>query len=221
MRALVVMHDRLSRPGLVGERAKELGFELVGHVPAADGPLPPPEEFDLIMPMGSPWSVYGPEVAGWIDDELLLLRSAVEREVPVFGVCFGAQAFAKALGGEVMKGSRSEVGFHLVRTEASDVVPEGPWFMWHGDTFTPPPGASVVAATDAGPQAYTLGCHLLVHFHPEVREDIVRSWLAKDPSQPERYGFDAEAMVAEIRARAADSKTRAVALFDGFLDRAG
>ncbi|HEY1332376.1 MAG TPA: gamma-glutamyl-gamma-aminobutyrate hydrolase family protein [Actinomycetota bacterium] len=218
MRALVVMHDRLSLPGLIGERAEERGFELVGHVPAEDGPLPAPEAFDAVIPMGSPWSVYGPEVAGWIEDELGLLRLAVERDVPVFGVCFGAQAFAKAMGGEVRKGDVAEVGFHEVRTDAPDVVPPGPWFMWHGDTFTPPPGARVLATTDAGPQAYAFGRHLLVHFHPEVREDIVRMWLGKDVEAPQRYGFDADELLADIRARSDGSRARAAALFDRFLD---
>ena len=60
-----------------------------------------------------------------------------------------------------------------------------------------------------------------MQFHPEVRADIVRSWLRKDPSQPKRYGFDADALLAEIDARAVESRASAAALLDAFLEQAG
>jgi GMP synthase-like glutamine amidotransferase len=118
--------------------------------------------------MGAPWSVYGEHVAPWIEDALGGIRDAVEHHVPVLGICFGAQAFAQAMGGRARPAEDHEVGWRLVQTSDTSLVPEGPWFMWHGDTFDLPADATTVAWTDVGVQAYTMGPHLCVQFHPEA-----------------------------------------------------
>jgi len=217
VRALVVKPHALSDPGLVGARAGELGFQLVGHVADRDGPPPRPEDFDFVIVMGSPWSVYGAEVEPWIEGVLDLIRRAVRRDVPVLGICFGAQAFAQALGGEVRKADRPEVGWQRVATIAPDLIEDGPWFMWHSDTFDLPPGARLLATTESSPQAYTLGRHLLVQFHPEVTAEILDSWIEVDPSDLELHGIDPEALVGETAARLADAEARAARLLDRFL----
>jgi GMP synthase-like glutamine amidotransferase len=222
MRALVLKPHQLADPGLVGAALLEHGTELVEHVLADDGPPPPLDGFDAVVVMGAPWSVYGDEVRGWIDDLLDRLREAVDRDVPVLGICFGAQAFAEANGGWVARARDTEVGLHEVTTTDAAVVPEGPWFMWHGDTFGPPDGATVIASTGSGPQAYTLGPHLLVQFHPEATAQIVETWLAYDDADFQGAGVDAQEIVAAMRATEAEARARADALVERFLapDRA-
>ncbi len=215
MRALVIRQHTLSKPGTVGEYAEEQ--ELVHHVAAEDGPLPPVADFDLVIAMGAPWSVYGEEVKPWIDWELQLMRDAVDQGVPVLGICFGAQAFAKALGGEVRKADRAELGWGMVQTEDPNLLPEGPWFMWHSDTFTVPPGATLIAMTENGPQAYTMEPHLLVQFHPEVSPEILQAWCAIDASDFERLGVELEAVTEETERRADEACDRAQRLFDRFM----
>ena len=104
LRALVVKPHHLSATGFVGERLRERGFELVEHVAADGGAMPPVEGFDAVVVMGSPWSVYGPEVEPWIADLFTLLREADRLGIGVFGVCFGAQSVAAAFGAEVRRG---------------------------------------------------------------------------------------------------------------------
>jgi len=217
VRALIVKPHRLSEPGTIGEEAGRRGFQLVEHVASEDGPLPSLADFDAAIVMGSPWSVRSPEVAPWVDDLLGLLRDAVDAEVPVLGVCFGAQAFAEALGGKVFRASGTEVGWRSVESLAPAQVPEGPWFMWHSDTFTLPDGAELLARTRISPQAYRLGPHLLVQFHPEVTPPVVRAWLDHSDDDFRENGLDPEDSFAETVRRAEEARERASELFDRFL----
>src|SRR5436190_787005 len=107
MRALVVVHEPGSESVLVGERLQYHGFDLVDTIVTAESGNPAgsfeptdPTEYDLIVPMGSVYAVFDTDrIGAWIDDELDFLRRADDAGVPVFGVCFGAQALAQALGG--------------------------------------------------------------------------------------------------------------------------
>ncbi|HJR99258.1 MAG TPA: type 1 glutamine amidotransferase [Actinomycetota bacterium] len=217
MRVLVLKPQELSRTGHVGASLIDRGAEVVEHVLDADGPPPALDGFDAVVVTGAPWSVYGEEVRRWIGDLLERLREAVAREVPVLGICFGAQAFAEANGGWVARARDKEVGLHEVQTDDPDLVPAGPWFMWHGDTFGPPDEATVVARTEAGPQAYTLGPHLLVQFHPEATAEIVSAWLAYDDADFHEAGIDPHATLAELRRNEPDGRARADAFLDRFL----
>jgi GMP synthase-like glutamine amidotransferase len=214
---LVLKPHQLADPGLVGDVLRERGVRLTEHVLADKGPPPPLDGFDATVVMGAPWSVYGDEVRPWIDGLLDRLRDAVETEVPVLGICFGAQAFAEANGGWVARARDTEVGLHEVVTDDAGVVPAGPWFMWHGDTFGPPPGASVLASTSNGPQAYALGPHLLVQFHPEATTEIVGAWVSYDDADFRAAGLDPRNTIEELRLTHDDTRARASTLVDRFL----
>lgn len=220
-RGLVVKPHRLSATGFVGERLRERGFELAEHVAADGGAMPPLDGFDAVLVMGSPWSVYGPEVAPWIGGLLDLMREADERGVGVFGVCFGAQAMAAALGAEVRRGEL-ELGWREVESAEPDLVPPGPWFMWHSDRFDLPDGALELARTEAnGPQAYAFGPHLCVQFHPEADAGIVSAWVGHDAEDFDAARLSPEEVLAETATRESDARRRAAALVDAFLERAG
>lgn len=186
MRALVVNHDKFSLPGIVGERLAHHGFDLVDLVvvddiahPVSDVEFPDPREYDLILPMGSPWSVYDTATIGsWIGREVDMLRAAVDHDVPVLGICFGGQALATALGATVERAPGHEIGWYEIETEAPDLIAPGPWFQWHFDRFKLPEGATALAHGPLGVQAYRFGRHLGLQFHPEITADLLGQWLS-------------------------------------------
>jgi GMP synthase-like glutamine amidotransferase len=60
------------------------------------------------------------------------------------------------------------------------LVPGGPWFQWHFDRWTLPPGATEIARTANSSQAFVLGRALALQFHPEIDDQLLDVWLAED-----------------------------------------
>lgn len=229
-RALLVEHDPYTRPALVGEALEARGFELVRrlvvpeerfHDPGVDHDFPDPREWDLVVPMGAPWSADDHATIGsWLAPELAMLRTAHAEGVPVLGICFGGQALSVALGGGVTRAPGWELGWTSVATSDPDLVPAGPWFQFHRDAMVLPPGALEVAANPHCSQAWTLGRTLAVQFHPEVTVEVLDLWLATGGrAVVEGEGLDVEALRAATRDAEDAARARTDALVGAFLDR--
>jgi GMP synthase-like glutamine amidotransferase len=224
VRALVLHHDASSTTGLLGSLLDERGIDVHEHFtcteigrPEAAGPLPDLDGVDLVIALGSRWSVYDTDrIGGWITDELALLRRAHDTGVGVLGICFGGQALAAALGGTVEPGASAEIGWSTIDSDQPEIA-AGPWFQWHFDVFTTPPGATGLARSAAGPQAVRLGRSLALQFHPELDPPLLDRWLAEDRDQLVEAGVDPDRLVAETPVRSAEARPRTAALLDWYL----
>ena len=206
--ALVIANQDDADPGLVGDALAERDFELttVAREDAESAwPVDAAVGADLLLVLGSEWSVYAETVRGAVTREQAVVAAAVEAATPVLAICFGAQLVAAALGGAVTAASRAELGWLEVDPVGDSVIEPGPWFQFHHDTFTLPPGAALLARSDVGPQAFRAGSALAVQFHPEVTPAIVGRWAAADPEPVAQAGFSA----AELVARTAVEQPRA------------
>ena len=229
MRALVVQHDHVSPPGPVGEAFAERGYDVEEFLvvpaerfaePGVDARFPDPAAFDVVVPMGAPWSVGATDIASWVGPELAMLRSAVAAGVPVLGICFGGQALAAALGGAVERAPAVELGWVEIATQDAGLVPSGPWFQWHQDRWRLPPGARELARTSVASQAFVVGRSLGVQFHPELTPGQLDGWLANGGAMfLAAHGLDAEELRARTRAEAPAAACRARRLVHAFLDR--
>ena len=112
--------------------------------------------------------------------ESRLVRDAADAGVALLGICFGGQLLAQAFGGSVTRSTVPEIGWYEVETDKPDVVPGGPWFQWHFDRWTLPPGATEIARTANSSQAFVLGRALALQFHPEIDNALLDLWLAED-----------------------------------------
>lgn len=177
-----------------------------------------PRDYELIVSLGSEYAAYDDTIP-WLALELRLLAAAAAANVPVLGICFGSQLLARALGGEAMRAARAEIGWVAIDTREPALVDAGPWMQWHYDTFTVPPGASVLAESPVGPQAFTIGSSFGVQFHPEVTPEIVASWVDAGRNQLARAGLDADRVLAETRELSSENRGRAWQLLDAFMDR--
>src|SRR5881227_1505635 len=217
LRALIVQHEAPTPPGLVSDwlaqRAASvdvLRIDLEDHVPD-------PRDYDLIVSLGSEFPAFDDSVP-FIGRETQLIQQAVSADVPFLGLCFGGQLMARVLGGRSFRANRSEIGWLPVRTNDPELVGEGPWFQWHFDSFTLPPGARLIAETDVGPQAYLIGRSLGLQFHPEVTPEIMDSWVKAYRHELDGDGVDPDALLEETNRLAPEVRKRSEQLFTNFVE---
>ena len=216
-RALIVQHEAATPPGLMTAWLAEQDAEVDTLRIDEDERLVDPRDYDLIVSLGSEFAAFDDSVA-FVPREVMLFEDAIESDVPILGLCFGGQMLARALGGRGYRSDRSEIGWLPVRTKDPGLVSEGPWFQWHFDTFTTPPGAKVIAETDVGPQAFVSGRSLGLQFHPEVTPEIMAQWVHVYPHELKAEGVDPQGLLDETRRRAAEARRTTWRLFDCFRD---
>src|SRR6266576_2528797 len=175
MRVLAIRHHDIDTVGFIGEAFEAHGASLAVHLFPDEGPLPALDGVDYVIVFGAVSSVNDPDP--WIAEELAWLRGADRAGVPVLGICFGAQALCAALGGRVEAMPVKEVGWFTVTSADEDAVPAGPWLEFHEDHCVLPAGATVLARNDTAVQAFRIGRHLAVQFHPDVDGPQLKRWL--------------------------------------------
>ncbi|MGV0852846.1 type 1 glutamine amidotransferase [Mycolicibacterium phlei] len=185
-KVLFLYNEHLATEALLGEAFVDEGFDVdtLTVVPAEhrDSPaasqvtFPDPTGYDVIVPLGATWAVYD-ETLRWVADEMAMVRKAADAGVALLGVCFGGQLLAQAFGGTVKHAPSAEIGWYDLEISDSELIPAGPWFEWHHDQWTLPPGAVEVARTAHSSQAFVLGRALALQFHPEVDRALLEQWL--------------------------------------------
>jgi GMP synthase-like glutamine amidotransferase len=216
-RALVVEHERATPGGLIYHWLEDYDADVEDLRIDVDEREVDPAAYDLIIPLGSEFAAYDDSVP-WIEREKRLLQRAADADVPVLGICFGGQLLARVLGGRCFRAEGAEIGWLPVRSSDTELIPEGPWFQWHFDTFTPPPGATVLAESDIGPQAYVASRNLGVQFHPEVTTSIMEDWVRVYRHELDADGVDPDALLRETYERAESAERSARKLLDSYLE---
>jgi GMP synthase-like glutamine amidotransferase len=206
---LIRQHLENAPPGLHMDWLRARGLKYDMSFSAVPGPLPDPLAYAFVVSLGHDLGAYDTHDAG-VRAERDMLANAVAAGTPVLGLCYGGQMLATALGGRAAKAPVAELGWRVIETDDPALVPAGPWLEWHYDRFETPPGAVEIARTGEAVQAFRLGPHLGVQFHPEATVEIVESWARSDGVT----GVDIAA-APEARRAAADAAFR---LFDAFVE---
>lgn len=210
---LVLQHGDDGPPTRLGEWLAEREHPFVVHRVWVSPP-PDPRDFSFVVSLGSERSATDSEPA-WIPHEIATLRTAVESDVPVLGLCFGGQVLSVALGGGVRALEAPEIGWLAVESLDGE-FPRGPWLQYHYELMLVPPGAQELARSPAGPAAFRRGRHLGVQFHPEADAPLLDRWARTDPKLAQA-GITPADLAAQSEVHAGPAREHAFALFDGWL----
>src|SRR6185312_760827 len=191
----------------------------VRHVCPLEGDaLPAHEEVAGTLVMGGPMNVDETDRHPGLGATREWLAGAVRREMPVLGICLGAQLLARALGAAVIPGERKEIGFHEVTVaDPTDPIlgalaPRARVLHWHGDVFELPDGATHLASSAVtAHQAFRHGSAWGILFHPEADLALVDQWMATPEMAGEAVEELGEAGAARIASEAAELEAELVA----------
>jgi GMP synthase (glutamine-hydrolysing) len=191
MRVLITTHVESEGPGTLGTFLESQGAELrIARLHEGEGLPSDIAEIDAVVSMGGPMNVYEDDRYPFLRDEALLIRNAIQADLPVLGICLGAQMIARCSGAIVTKSPKKEVGWCKVSlTEEGEKSPafsglasELEVLQWHEDMFKIPEGGKLLAASkDCPHQAFTYRKALGLQFHLEVTRGMLAEWFADDP----------------------------------------
>lgn len=188
MAIVVFQHGDHVGPGRFGVTLRDHGFSLdIRRVdlPPAKGGRPVPPDFDNVegvLALGGVQNIGEPHA--WLNDEASYIKGAHERQIPVIGICLGAQLIAHALGGKVAPMQAPEVGFPTVSLNpVGQVEPllggiawDSPQFSSHGYEITQlPQGATLLGSSKACKnQLFRVGLRTVgIQFHPECDRAMI------------------------------------------------
>jgi GMP synthase (glutamine-hydrolysing) len=203
------------------------GLEVRHVCPLEGDALPGHDEVAGALVMGGPMNVDETDRHPGLATTRDWLAEAVRREMPVLGICLGAQLLARALGAAVVPGERKEIGFHAVTVDdpadpvLGGLAPSSRVLHWHGDVFELPAGATHLASSElTAHQAFRHGNAWGILFHPEADVALVEGWMATPEMSAEAVEALGEEGAARIAAEAAQLEPRLVATttpgFDAF-----
>ncbi len=185
---LVLQHVAHELLGTLNPLLKRAGFRIryvnFARYPDAEPSL---DGYDGLIVLGGPMSVNDTIRLPHLTTELKLIEEAMRRDIPVLGICLGAQLIAKALGAAVYRNPEKEIGWYDV--SPTDHASSDPLlmelqktekiFQWHGETFDIPKSASHLAFSPlCANQAFRYGTKIYgFQFHMEVDAPMIHRWL--------------------------------------------
>lgn len=197
-KVIVFQHVAHSILGTLNPTMKEHGLRMkyVNFERDPEG-QPSLDKYNGLIVLGGHMGVYEAEKYLHIKTELKLIEEALKKEIPILGICLGAQLLAHVLGSPVRKHTQKEVGWcDITLTEEGikdplfkHFSPTEKIFQLHGDTFDIPASATHLAHSTICPsQAFRYGDKVYgLQFHLEADAPMIERWMNNPRNQQELF----------------------------------
>jgi GMP synthase (glutamine-hydrolysing) len=185
-------HVSYEKPAFISEWCLARNDFLSGtHFYEKEFDEPDFEQMDLLVILGGPMNIYEETNYPWLKKEKAWIEKAIKTNIPVLGICLGAQLLADRLGAKIYPGKEKEIGWFPISLMSKidqpflDMPKQMTVFHWHGDTFDLPKGASHIAFSKVCKnQAFLYGKRFVgLQFHLEVGEANIREIIAHSRSE--------------------------------------
>ncbi len=158
---------------------------------------PSVQKYNGLIILGGHMGVYEAEKYKHIKVEMQLIEEALKKDIPILGICLGAQLLAHVLGASVRKNTEKEIGWcdiNLTDEGLKDPLlshfkPQEKIFQLHGDTFDIPNTATHLAESNVcHGQAFRYGKKVYgLQFHLEVDKPMIQRWLDNPRNHDEMF----------------------------------
>ena len=236
-KALILQHMDHDHPGRFLDWFAEDGILPVPVRLFEGEAIPSLKDFDFMFVLGGAQDTWQEDDYPYLREEKAAIREWVwDRAKPYFGVCLGHQLLATALGGEVARGAKGEVGvFEVTQTTDGaghafmDGVPETMMVMqWHFAEVqrVPQSGRVLAGSANTAVQALAVDGHAMsTQFHCEFTPQSVAGWrslpsymaLLEKENGPGAY----ERLLAESHPLMPDMARNARLIWDNFKKASG
>jgi GMP synthase (glutamine-hydrolysing) len=190
------------------------------------------EGYDALIVLGGPMNIGEEALYPHLETEKQVIVEAMSLDIPVLGICLGAQLIAAACGGQVTAAEQKEIGW--VKVNKTDygqndpliihLLPQQKVFQWHSYTFEVPTAAKLLVSGEVvNNQAFRLKQNVYgLQFHLEANLGLIERWL-KLPQHLEELGLESaqskvEAIWTETRYQIEHSLSVSKKVFSAFLD---
>ncbi len=197
-KVLVFQHVAHKILGTLNPTLKERGLNIryVNYERTPDE-HPSMQKYNGLIILGGHMGVYEAEKYKHIKVEMQLIEEALKKDIPILGICLGAQLLAHVLGADVRKNKEKEIGWcdiNLTPEGLKDPLlghfsPTEKIFQLHGDTFDIPQTAAHLACSQECPgQAFRYGNKVYgLQFHLEVDGPMIQRWLDNPRNHEEMF----------------------------------
>lgn len=219
--AVVIRHLAFEDLGILAPLLADAGYSITYYEAGVQPFDRQIVDADLLVVLGGPIGVNDVADYPWLAQEMDWIRQRLQQQKRTIGICLGAQLMAAAMGGQVVSGTRMELGWSALTLKGDALVAleNLPVLHWHGDNIVAPQEAEVLASTEYCPvQAFSLGDYALgLQFHLEVQAEQFERWLVGHTGDLRRQGVDIPKLRNETLVHCRNLSAAAQAVFTAWI----